>query len=114
MPDDVVFVDEIPHTATGKIQKIALRERFGAYRLPTAARLNRTNAMRVQCDRWRGFPCGAFVIALAIVGSWRAWAHGWVSGTYETGLEDPGAWGRHRRDRGTCGRALARLGAAQQ
>jgi fatty-acyl-CoA synthase len=37
MPDDVVFVDEIPHTATGKIQKMALRERFGAYRLPTAA-----------------------------------------------------------------------------
>jgi fatty-acyl-CoA synthase len=37
MPDDVVFVDEIPHTATGKIQKIALRERFGSYRLPTAA-----------------------------------------------------------------------------
>ena len=28
MPDDVVFVDEIPHTATGKIQKIALREQF--------------------------------------------------------------------------------------
>ncbi len=28
MPDDVVFVDEIPHTATGKIQKMALRERF--------------------------------------------------------------------------------------
>ena len=27
MPDDVVFVDEIPHTATGKIQKTALRER---------------------------------------------------------------------------------------
>ena len=25
MPDDVVFVDEIPHTATGKIQKITLR-----------------------------------------------------------------------------------------
>ena len=37
MPDDVVFVDEIPHTATGKIQKMALRERFGKYRLPTAA-----------------------------------------------------------------------------
>jgi fatty-acyl-CoA synthase len=37
MPDDVVFVDEIPHTATGKIQKITLRQRFGAYRLPTAA-----------------------------------------------------------------------------
>jgi fatty-acyl-CoA synthase len=28
MPNDVVFVDEIPHTATGKIQKMELRERF--------------------------------------------------------------------------------------
>ena len=37
MPDDVVFVEEIPHTATGKIQKTILRERFGKYRLPTAA-----------------------------------------------------------------------------
>jgi fatty-acyl-CoA synthase len=37
MPDDVVFVDEIPHTATGKIQKTALRERFGKHKLPTAA-----------------------------------------------------------------------------
>jgi fatty-acyl-CoA synthase len=36
MPDDVVIVDEIPHTATGKIQKIALRERFREYVLPTA------------------------------------------------------------------------------
>jgi fatty-acyl-CoA synthase len=37
MPDDVQFVHEIPHTATGKIQKTALREQFNAYRLPTAA-----------------------------------------------------------------------------
>ena len=37
MPDDVAFVDEIPHTATGKIQKTTLRERFGNYRLPTVA-----------------------------------------------------------------------------
>ncbi|MCC6949796.1 MAG: fatty-acid--CoA ligase [Bradyrhizobiaceae bacterium] len=37
MPDDVVFVNEIPHTATGKIQKITLREQFRDYRLPTAA-----------------------------------------------------------------------------
>ena len=36
LPDDVVFVDELPHTATGKIQKSALRERFRDYRLPTA------------------------------------------------------------------------------
>jgi fatty-acyl-CoA synthase len=37
VPDDVAFVEEIPHTATGKIQKTALRERFKDYRLPTAA-----------------------------------------------------------------------------
>ncbi len=36
LPDDVVFVDEIPHTATGKIQKTALREKFKNYALPTA------------------------------------------------------------------------------
>ena len=34
MPDDVVFVDEIPHTATGKILKTALRETFKDYVLP--------------------------------------------------------------------------------
>jgi fatty-acyl-CoA synthase len=34
MPDDVAFVDEIPHTATGKIQKITLRKQFEGYRLP--------------------------------------------------------------------------------
>jgi fatty-acyl-CoA synthase len=32
MPDDVVFVDAIPHTATGKILKTALREQFRDYR----------------------------------------------------------------------------------
>lgn len=36
MPDDVAFVNEIPHTATGKIQKLALRETFKNYKLPTA------------------------------------------------------------------------------
>jgi len=35
MPDDVAFVDEIPHTATGKIQKITLRQQFKDYRLPS-------------------------------------------------------------------------------
>ena len=34
LPDDVVLVDEIPHTATGKIQKTKLREMFRDYRLP--------------------------------------------------------------------------------
>jgi len=36
MPDDVAFVEEIPHTATGKIQKLALREMFKDYKLPSA------------------------------------------------------------------------------
>jgi fatty-acyl-CoA synthase len=36
VPDDVVFVPEIPHTATGKMQKLKLREQFKDYRLPTA------------------------------------------------------------------------------
>ena len=37
MPDDVIFVDEIPHTATGKIQKMTLRERFRKHSLAAAA-----------------------------------------------------------------------------
>jgi fatty-acyl-CoA synthase len=32
MPDDVVFVDEIPHTATGKIQKMELRDKFSNFK----------------------------------------------------------------------------------
>ncbi len=36
MPDDVQLVKEIPHTATGKINKMKLRETFASYRLPTA------------------------------------------------------------------------------
>ncbi len=37
MPDDIVFVDAIPHTATGKILKTALRDQFKTYTLPGAA-----------------------------------------------------------------------------
>ena len=36
MPDDVQFIDAIPHGATGKILKTALREQFRSYTLPTA------------------------------------------------------------------------------
>ncbi len=36
MPDDVAFVDELPHTATGKLSKLQLRARFKDYVLPTA------------------------------------------------------------------------------
>jgi acyl-CoA synthetase (AMP-forming)/AMP-acid ligase II len=35
LPDDVVFVPELPHTATGKLQKTKLREQFRDYKLPT-------------------------------------------------------------------------------
>jgi fatty-acyl-CoA synthase len=34
IPDDVVFIDELPHTATGKVKKIELRRQFADYRLP--------------------------------------------------------------------------------
>ncbi len=33
-PDDVVFVAELPHTATGKLSKLTLRQQFKDYRLP--------------------------------------------------------------------------------
>jgi len=36
MPDDMQLVKEIPHTATGKINKLKLRETFKDYKLPTA------------------------------------------------------------------------------
>ncbi len=35
MPDDVAFVDELPHTATGKLSKLTLRGTFKDYKLPT-------------------------------------------------------------------------------
>jgi 3-(methylthio)propionyl---CoA ligase len=35
MPDDVAFVDSLPHTATGKLLKTKLREDFAQYKLPT-------------------------------------------------------------------------------
>jgi acyl-CoA synthetase (AMP-forming)/AMP-acid ligase II len=35
LPDDVVLVDALPHTATGKLQKLKLREQFRNHRLPS-------------------------------------------------------------------------------
>ena len=35
MPDDVVFVAELPHTATGKLSKLTLRQQLKDYRLPS-------------------------------------------------------------------------------
>ncbi len=36
LPDDVVFVSELPHTATGKLLKTKLRDEYRNYQLPTA------------------------------------------------------------------------------
>jgi fatty-acyl-CoA synthase len=36
LPDDVVFVESLPHTATGKLLKTKLREDFRGHKLPTA------------------------------------------------------------------------------
>jgi fatty-acyl-CoA synthase len=34
LPDDVVFVETLPHTATGKLSKLTLRQQFADYRFP--------------------------------------------------------------------------------
>jgi fatty-acyl-CoA synthase len=36
LPDDVVFVDSLPHTATGKLSKLILRQQLKDYRWPEA------------------------------------------------------------------------------
>jgi acyl-CoA synthetase (AMP-forming)/AMP-acid ligase II len=36
LPDDVAFVEQLPHTATGKLLKTKLRQDFKDYRLPAA------------------------------------------------------------------------------
>jgi acyl-CoA synthetase (AMP-forming)/AMP-acid ligase II len=38
IPDDVVFVSELPHTATGKLKKSELRRQFSDYQLPVSNR----------------------------------------------------------------------------
>ena len=35
LPDDVVFIDEVPKTSVGKFSKKTLRDRFADYVLPT-------------------------------------------------------------------------------
>ena len=36
LPDDVVFIDEVPKTSVGKFSKKTLRDQFADYQLPTA------------------------------------------------------------------------------
>ncbi len=33
LPDDILFVSELPHTATGKLQKMKLRGMYGGHKL---------------------------------------------------------------------------------
>lgn len=39
VPDDIVFVEEIPHNATGKVSKLTLRQMFKDYKPATRAKL---------------------------------------------------------------------------
>ena len=36
LPDEILFVDSLPHTATGKLLKTALREQYRDHQLATA------------------------------------------------------------------------------
>ena len=36
LPDEILFVDSLPHTATGKLLKTALREQYRDHVLPSA------------------------------------------------------------------------------
>tara|TARA_B100000678_G_scaffold290020_1_gene301943 strand:- start:1477 stop:2415 length:939 start_codon:yes stop_codon:yes gene_type:complete len=36
LPDEILFVDSLPHTATGKLLKTAIREKYRDYKLATA------------------------------------------------------------------------------
>jgi fatty-acyl-CoA synthase len=37
LPDEILFVESLPHTATGKLLKTAIREQYRDYKLATAA-----------------------------------------------------------------------------
>ena len=37
LPDEILFVDSLPHTATGKLLKTALREQYKDHKLASAA-----------------------------------------------------------------------------
>jgi len=49
IPDDVIFVDELPHTATGKLLKTRLREQFKDHLL-TKTSQNKTSQNKTTKD----------------------------------------------------------------
>ena len=100
MPDDVVFVAEIPHTAAGKIKKTALREQFADYRC------RRTSD-------WGDRPAGFSRVARAL-GKRVAGEDGGISGTADDagrGLDAPDR--RVRANAVDHGRFRASLRAAR-
>ena len=46
-PTTVVFTDELPHTATGKVSKVRLRERYADHILPTINERSRDHEFRL-------------------------------------------------------------------
>ena len=36
LPEDILFVEALPHTATGKVLKLRLREQYGDHRVAPA------------------------------------------------------------------------------
>ncbi len=50
MPDDIVFVEEMPHTATGKLYKLQLREQFKEHALfPLKLNSEDTKCLHFRC-----------------------------------------------------------------
>ena len=51
LPDDVVFVEELPHTATGKVLKTRLREQYGDWLERAAGTTSRCDPLRHDARR---------------------------------------------------------------
>ena len=51
IPDDVVFVDKLPLTATGKLSKLQLRQQFADYKFASDCGVGRASARQHQPDR---------------------------------------------------------------
>ena len=50
-PNAIEFVDELPHTATGKLSKLRLREQFKDYRFANAEEMVRPRLSGVEIRR---------------------------------------------------------------
>ena len=62
MPDAVEFLDEFPMTGTGKVQKMALREKFKGYKPPGKTGAVRAAANGLAALRCPSIRCGGLLI----------------------------------------------------